>query len=234
MAVADARPARGLDASAVFNSKEIFVPSTSSLVGFALVALGLVITPGPNMMYLVSRSICQGRRAGLVSLGGVGLGFLVYMIAAALGITALLFAVPFAYDLLRLAGAAYLLHLAWQALKPGGRSAFQVRDLPADSDRRLFAMGFLTNLLNPKAAMLYLSLLPQFIDPARGSILMQSLLLGSIQIAISLTVNALIATAAGSIAAFLGTRPTWLLLQRWLMGTVLAGLGLRMAFESRR
>ena len=210
------------------------MPSTSSLVGFALVALGLVITPGPNMMYLVSRSICQGRRAGLVSLGGVGLGFLVYMIAAALGITALLFAVPFAYDLLRLAGAAYLLHLAWQALKPGGRSAFQVRDLPADSDRRLFAMGFLTNLLNPKAAMLYLSLLPQFIDPARGSILMQSLLLGSIQIAISLTVNALIATAAGSIAAFLGTRPTWLLLQRWLMGTVLAGLGLRMAFESRK
>jgi threonine/homoserine/homoserine lactone efflux protein len=235
MAVADARTGAGLGrASAVSSSKEIFVPSTSSLVGFALVALGLVITPGPNMMYLVSRSICQGRRAGLVSLGGVGLGFLVYMIAAALGITALLFAVPFAYDVLRLAGAAYLLHLAWQALRPGGRSAFQVRDLPPDSDRRLFAMGFLTNLLNPKAAMLYLSLLPQFIDPARGGILMQSLLLGSIQIAISLSVNALIATAAGSIAAFLGTRPTWLLLQRWLMGTVLAGLGLRMAFESRR
>jgi threonine/homoserine/homoserine lactone efflux protein len=227
-------PALRLGASAVFSSREVFVPSTSSLVGFALVALGLVVTPGPNMMYLVSRSICQGRRAGLVSLGGVGLGFLVYMIAAALGITALLFAVPFAYDVLRLAGAAYLLHLAWQALRPGGRSAFQVRDLPPDSDRRLFAMGFLTNLLNPKAAMLYLSLLPQFIDPARGSILMQSLLLGSIQIAISLSVNALIATAAGSIAAFLGTRPTWLLLQRWLMGTVLAGLGLRMAFESRR
>jgi threonine/homoserine/homoserine lactone efflux protein len=210
------------------------MPSTSSLIGFAFVALGLVITPGPNMMYLVSRSICQGRRAGLVSLGGVGLGFLVYMVAAAFGITALLFAVPFAYDVLRLAGAAYLLHLAWQALKPGGRSPFQVRDLPADSDRRLFAMGFLTNLLNPKAAMLYLSLLPQFIDPARGSVLAQSLLLGSIQIAISLTVNALIAMAAGSIAAFLGSRPTWMVVQRWLMGTVLAGLGLRMAFESRK
>jgi threonine/homoserine/homoserine lactone efflux protein len=210
------------------------MPSMSSLVGFALVALGLVITPGPNMMYLVSRSICQGRRAGLVSLGGVGLGFLAYMLAAAFGITALLFAVPFAYDVLRLAGAAYLLHLAWQALKPGGRSAFQVRDLPVDSNRRLFMMGFLTNLLNPKAAMLYLSLLPQFIDPARGSVLSQALLLGSIQITISLSVNALIATAAGSIAAFLGSRPTWMVLQRWLMGTVLAGLGLRMAFESRK
>src|ERR1700730_11729253 len=110
------------------------MPATSSLIAFAFVALGLVVTPGPNMMYLVSRSICQGRKAGLISLGGVGLGFLVYMVAAGLGITALLFAVPFAYDTLRLAGAVYLLHLAWQALKPGGRSAFQVRDLPADSN----------------------------------------------------------------------------------------------------
>ena len=186
------------------------------------------------MMYLVSRSICQGRRAGMISLTGVGLGFLVYMVAAALGITALLFAVPLAYDALRLAGATYLLYLAWQALKPGGRSAFQVRDLPVDSNRKLFTMGFLTNLLNPKAAMLYLSLLPQFIDPARGSVLAQSLILGSLQIVISLSINALIASAAGAIAAFLGSRPKWMLVQRWLMGTVLAGLGLRMALESRR
>jgi threonine/homoserine/homoserine lactone efflux protein len=210
------------------------MPTVPSLLAFAFVALGLVLTPGPNMMYLVSRSICQGRKAGLISLGGVGLGFLVYMVAAALGITALLFAVPLAYDALRLTGAAYLLHLAWQALKPGGHSPFQVRHLPVDSPRRLFAMGFLTNLLNPKAAMLYFSLLPQFIDPAHGSVLTQSLVLGSLQIAISLSVNALIAGAAGTIASFLGSRPTWMVVQRWLMGTVLAGLGLRMAFESRR
>ena len=85
-------------------------------------------------------------------------------------------------------------------------------------------MGFVTNLLNPKIAMLYLALLPQFIDPAQGSVLTQSLVLGSIQIVISVSVNAMIALAAGSIALFLGTRPTWLLVQRWLMGTVLAGL----------
>jgi threonine/homoserine/homoserine lactone efflux protein len=194
----------------------------------------MVLTPGPNMMYLVSRSICQGRRAGLVSLGGVGLGFLVYMLAAAFGITALLFAVPLAYDGLRLAGAAYLLYLAWGALKPGGRSPFQVRDLPVDSNRRLFAMGFLTNLLNPKAAMLYLSLLPQFIDPACGNVLTQSLALGCLQIIISLSLNALIASAAGTIATFLGSRPAWMVVQRYVMGTALAGLGLRMAFESRR
>ncbi len=210
------------------------MPTLSSLLTFALVCLGLVLTPGPNMMYLVSRSICQGRKAGLISLCGVGLGFVVYMLAAALGITALLFAVPLAYDVLRLAGAAYLLYLAWQALKPGGRSPFQIRTLPPDTPRRLVAMGFLTNLLNPKIAALYLSLLPQFLDPARGSVLVQSVVLGSLQILISLSVNALIAAAAGTIASFLGTRPIWMLLQRWLMGTVLAGLGLRMAFESRR
>ncbi len=156
------------------------------------------------------------------------------MLCAAFGITALLFAVPYAYDALRLAGAAYLLWLAWQTLKPNGRSPFQVRKLAVDGPRKLFAMGFVTNLLNPKIAMLYLALLPQFIDPEQGSVLTQSLALGSIQIAISVSVNALIALAAGSIALFLGTRPTWLLLQRWLMGTVLAGLALRMAFEAKR
>ena len=95
-------------------------------------------------------------------------------------------------------------------------------------------MSFVTNLLNPKITMLYLALLPQFIDPNVGSVLTQSLALGSIQIVISVSVNAMIALAAGSISTFLGTRPTWLLVQRWLMGTVLAGLAVRMAFEARK
>ncbi len=210
------------------------MPHLTSLLGFALVALTMVLTPGPNMIYLISRSITQGPAAGLVSLGGVALGFVFYMLCAAFGITALLFAVPYAYDALRLAGAAYLLWLAWQAVRPNGRSPFQVRELAIDTPRKLFAMGLFTNLLNPKAAMLYLALLPQFIDPAQGSVLTQSMALGFAQIAISVSVNAVIALAAGSIALFLGTRPTWLLVQRWLMGTVLAGLAVRMALETRR
>src|SRR5262245_33779613 len=209
------------------------MPQLSTLVGFALLSLGIVLTPGPNMIYVISRSLTQGPAAGIVSLGGVALGFVFYMLCAAFGITALLFAVPYAYDALRFAGAAYLLWLAWQALKPGGRSPFQVKKLKVDTPEKLFAMGLLTNLLNPKIAMLYLALLPQFIDPAAGSVLMQSITLGSIQIVISVGVNAVIALAAGSIAVFLGTRPTWLLIQRWLMGTVLAGLALRMALEKR-
>ncbi|KAG1274419.1 hypothetical protein G6F65_010474 [Rhizopus arrhizus] len=108
------------------------MPATSDLLAFALISLGMVLTPGPNMIYLVSRSICQGRRAGLISLGGVALGFVFYMLCAALGITALLMTVPLAYDALRIGGALYLLYLAWQALKPGGRSPFAVRDLPPD------------------------------------------------------------------------------------------------------
>jgi threonine/homoserine/homoserine lactone efflux protein len=210
------------------------MPHLPALLGFALVSLGMVLTPGPNMTYLISRSITQGRLAGLISLGGVALGFVFYMLCAAFGITALLFAVPYAYDALRLGGAAYLLWLAWQALKPNGRSPFQVRELAVDGPRKLFAMGFVTNLLNPKIAMLYLALLPQFIDPAQGSVLTQSVVFGLIQIVISVSVNAMIALAAGSISRFLRLRPTWLLLQRWLMGTVLAGLALRMAFEAKR
>ncbi|UFX46002.1 LysE family translocator [Bradyrhizobium sp. 41S5] len=210
------------------------MPHTSALLGFALVCLGMVLTPGPNMMYLISRSITQGPAAGIVSLGGVALGFVFYMLCAAFGITALLFAIPYAYDALRFAGAAYLLWLAWQAVRPGGRLPFQVRALKVDGPRKLFAMGFITNLLNPKIAMLYLALLPQFIEPTGGSVLTQSLALGSIQIVISVSVNAMIALAAGSIAVFLGTRPTWLLVQRWLMGTVLAGLAMKMALEARR
>lgn len=210
------------------------MPETTSLLAFALIAFGMVLTPGPNMVYLISRSISQGRTAGLISLGGVALGFVFYMMCAALGITAIVMAVPFAYDTLRFAGALYLLYLAWQAVKPGGRSPFQVKDLPKDSPGKLFAMGFLTNLLNPKIAVMYLSLLPQFISPEHGSILVQSVVLGMVQIVVSVSVNAMIAVAAGSIAVFLAGRPTWLIVQRWLMGTVLAGLALRMATEARR
>jgi threonine/homoserine/homoserine lactone efflux protein len=210
------------------------MPHTPALLGFALVCLGLVLTPGPNMIYLISRSITQGPAAGIVSLGGVALGFVFYMLCAAFGITALLLAVPFAYDALRFAGVLYLLWLAWQAVKPGGRSPFEVRELPRDRPRKLFAMGLMTNLLNPKVAVLYLSLLPQFISIGKGHVLSQLLVLGATQISISLTVNAIIAVTAGSIAAFLAGRPLWLVIQRWMMGGVLTALALKMATDAQR
>ena len=210
------------------------MPGTTSLLAFAAIALGMALTPGPNMVYLISRSICQGPRAGLISLGGVALGFVVYMLCAAFGLTALVLAVPYAYDAIRLVGGLYLLWLAWQAVRPGGRSPFAVKALPQDSPRKLFLVGFLTNLLNPKIAVIYLSLLPQFIDPARGSVFAQALSLGAIQIALSVMVNAAVALSAGAIALFLTRRPSFALVQRWVMGTVLAGLAVRMMTEARR
>ena len=208
--------------------------SLSQITTFALVALMMVLTPGPNMIYLISRSLCQGRKAGLISLLGVAFGFVVYMLCAAWGLTALLFALPLAYDAIRILGAVYLLWLAWQAFTSHSHFQFQAQNLAQDSRAKLFGMGFLTSVLNPKIAILYLSLLPQFIRPEQGSVFVQSILLGSIQIVVSVMVNALIVISAGRIAVFLSQNPTWANLQKWLMGTVLAGLAVRLLIENKR
>lgn len=208
--------------------------STASVAGIALVAFVMVITPGPNMIYLVSRSITQGRRAGLVSLLGVAAGFLVYLLAAVVGLTAVFTLVPSVYTALKLAGAAYLLYLAWQAIRPGGGSPFEPRPLAPDSVRRLFTMGLVTNLLNPKIAVLYVSLLPQFVDPARGEVVLQNLLLGLTQIAVALTMNTVWVLTAGSLAVFLAGRPVWQRAQRAFMASVLGALAVKMASDRSR
>lgn len=197
-------------------------------------ALGMVLTPGPNMMYLVSRSITQGRRAGAISLGGVAMGFLVYMAAANLGLSLVFVAVPQLYLAVKLAGAAYLGWLAWKALRPGGASLFAPQQLDPDSPRRLFVMGLMTNLLNPKIAVLYLSLIPQFIDPTAGNLLLQGFLLGGVQIVVALTVNFAIVLVSGTLAVFLARRPNWLRIQRYLMGTVLGALAIKLATDHSR
>lgn len=207
---------------------------SAAMLGVFGVALAMVLTPGPNMMYLVSRSITQGRRAGLVSLGGVAVGFLVYLTATNVGLAAVFVAVPELYLTIKIAGAAYLGWLAVKALRPGGTSVFAPAELPPDSPRRLFAMGLMTNLLNPKIAVMYLSLIPQFERPDQGHLVLQGFALGGVQIAVALTVNCLIVLAAGSIAAFLGARPLWLRVQRYLMGTVLGALALRLATDHAR
>lgn len=209
------------------------MPATANLIAFASLAVAVVLTPGPNMIYMISRSITQGRLAGIIAFGGVAVGFVVYLLCAAFGLTAIVFAVPYAYDALRFVGAAYIAWLAFEALRPGGKSPFQVRTLPVASTRRLFLMGLLTSLLNPKMAIFYLALLPNFIDPSQP-VLTQSIALGSLHIVISITINMGIACAAGSIAAFLMARPKWLLAQRWVMGTMLGALAMRMALEGRR
>jgi threonine/homoserine/homoserine lactone efflux protein len=208
--------------------------SVTELSWFAIASLLLALTPGPNMIYCVSRTLVQGRRAGFVSLAGVLLAFLVHLVAAALGLTALLLAVPLAFDAIRLIGAAYLLWLAWQAVKPGGTAPFEPRALPADRPGKLFRMGFLTNLLNPKVAMFYLSFFPQFIHPERGSVLLQSAMLGAVQIAGSAVVNATLVFGAAGITAVLSQSTGWLRTQRYVMGTVLAAIAVRIALTDRK
>jgi threonine/homoserine/homoserine lactone efflux protein len=210
------------------------MPSTQSLALFALACLLLALTPGPNLLYLVSRTLCQGRRAGVVSLAGTSSGFLFHVVAAALGLSAIFLTVPFLYDAMRYLGAAYLLWLAWDALRPGGRNLFSPRALPPDSPARLFRMGLLTSVLNPKVAMFYLALFPQFIDATRGSVLLQALTLGFLQIAINTIGDLCFVFAAGAITAWLARRPLWTAVQRWVLGVVLAGIALRLAVDTRK
>ncbi|AVO60946.1 LysE family translocator [Pseudomonas sp. 22526] len=201
---------------------------------FIAAALLMVLTPGPNMIYLISRSICQGRRAGVTSLVGVVAGFFVHLFAAAIGLTAVFMAVPVAYEVLKWVGALYLMWLAWQALKPGARSPFEAQQLPPDSSRKLILMGFLTSALNPKIAVFYLSVFPQFISPEHGSVFIQSIILGLTQISVSFSVNLLIALFASGIAAWFVHNPLWLATQRYFMGFVLAGLAVRLLLEQRQ
>ena len=201
---------------------------------FTAACLLMVLTPGPNMIYLISRSICQGRAAGVTSLVGVVAGFFVHMLAAAVGLAAVFLAVPMAYEALKWAGALYLLWMAWQAVRPGARSPFEARELVPDSSSKLVAMGFLTSVLNPKVALFYLSILPQFISPAHGSMFIQSILLGLIQISVSFTVNLLIALFAAGIAVWFVRNPLWLAVQRYVMGFVLAALAVRLMLEQRK
>lgn len=195
--------------------------TSGSLLAVAVIALGGVLSPGPNMMYLVSRSISQGRIAGMISLAGVGIGFLFYMIASAIGLATLFKAVPIMYDVIRIVGAIYLGYLAWNMIKPKGKSVFVTQDLKPHSPLNLFSMGFVTNLLNPKIALMYAALIPQFIDPSNGSTFSQFIQLGMVQITIAMTGNGLIVLSASSIKNTISKKPSVMRIQRWVSGTIL-------------
>jgi threonine/homoserine/homoserine lactone efflux protein len=202
------------------------------LLIFALAALGLVITPGPNMIYLISRSITQGRWAGFISLSGIVVGFLVHILLVSFGLTAVLFTIPYAYLTLKSLGVCYLLFLAVQAVLPDGKGIFEIReDLKTDKPVRLFSMGFLTSALNPKIAVFYLSFFPQFIKIENGPVLTQSLQLGFTQMLVSFSINLLIVLTAAKVADWFAQNPLWIKIQKWFMASVLSGLALKMALD---
>lgn len=206
----------------------------SDLLIFIIAAFGLVITPGPNMIYLISRSISQGKRAGIISLSGVIVGFLFHVIMVSFGLTAILMAVPFAYTFLKWLGVGYLLYLAWNAIKPGSKSVFETTSLKDDSNFKLFQMGFLTNVLNPKIAIFYMSFFPQFIKPEYGNVLLQNFQLGFTQMTVSFSVNLMIVLFASSISTWFSERPTWVKIQKWFMAGILGSLALKLALDKAK
>ena len=202
-----------------------------SMAAVALIALGIVLTPGPNMIYLVSRSISQGRLAGLISLAGVVFGFVFYMLTTALGLATLFETFPAAFNIIRIAGAIYLGYLAWNIIKPKGRLFFETQDLKPYSPARLFTMGFITNLLNPKIALMYVALISQFIDSSIGSTFSQFIQLGLVQITIATSVNALIVLVSSSMSSALKEKPQIMNIQRWLSGMVLGGFAVNLLLQ---
>jgi len=206
----------------------------SDLLIFIIAAFGLVITPGPNMIYLISRSISQGKQAGMISLAGVIVGFLFHVIMVSFGLTAILMAVPFAYTFLKWLGVGYLLYLAWSAIKPGSKSVFETTSLKDDSNFKLFQMGFLTNVLNPKIAVFYMSFFPQFIKPEYGNVLLQNFQLGFTQMTVSFSVNLMIVLFASSISTWFSERPTWIKIQKWFMAGILGSLALKLAIDKAK
>ena len=210
------------------------IPS-NELILFILAAFLLVISPGPNMIYLISRSITQGRKAGVISLAGIVFGFFFHIIMVSFGLTAVLFAVPFAYTLLKTLGVLYLLYLAYQAIKPNSTNVFENQNkLEIDKPSKLFSIGFLTSALNPKIAVFYLSFFPQFIKPEYGSILRQSLQLGFIQMTVSFSINLIIVLVASKISSFFSENPKWLKVQKWFMASVLTYMAVKMALTKAK
>lgn len=198
---------------------------------FCLACIALVATPGPNVLYLVSRTLAQGRAAGFVSLAGTSTGLGVHALAAAFGLSALLAAIPVAYDMVRFAGALYLAWLAWTTWRSAGAKSPSVGAAPIRSSQ-LFRQGLLTALLNPKVALFELALFPQFVSPAHGNVLEQSLLLAATQLAIAIAGDSLFVLASARVRRFFAGRPTW---GRWSkrgLAGVFGALAARLAFES--
>ncbi|MFS4471451.1 LysE family translocator [Chryseobacterium sp. T20] len=202
---------------------------------FMIAALILAISPGPNMIYLISKSITQGKKSGFISLTGVICGFIFHIIMVSFGLTAVLLAVPFAYTLLKTAGTVYLLYLAYQAVRPNSKNIFDVdQNISHDSPKKLFTVGFLTNVLNPKVAVFYLSFFPQFIKPEYGSVFTQSLELGIVQVVLSFSINFIIVLTAARVALFFSNNPVWIKVQKWFMASVLTYLAIKMAFSKAK
>jgi threonine/homoserine/homoserine lactone efflux protein len=206
----------------------------SQLLAFLAASLALNLTPGADMTYVIARSAAQGRAAGLAASLGIAAGSVVHTLLAAIGVSALLQHSEAAFLTVKYAGAAYLLYLAWKAIRAGDDAAATDRQLGRAGLRRVFAEGALTNLLNPKVALFILAFLPQFVDPSRGNAAIQILVLGALFNIGGTAINAIVACFASAAARAIGNSAGF---GRWLnriSALVFVGLAVRLALAERR
>ena len=209
------------------------MPAIETIILFMAAALALNVTPGPSILYVMSRSVGQGRTAGLVSALGLGTGSLIHAGAAALGLSVILAYSPLAYTVVKYLGAGYLVYLGVRILLVRDRQ-LSTAVLAHVSLTRVFWQGVVTELLNPKIVLFFMSFLPQFVDPARGSVAGQTLFLGLLFHVTGVPINMLVAVVGGAIASWLSQNPVFARVRNGLAGAVLIGLGVRLALSERR
>ena len=203
----------------------MFNPTSFRL--FLVTCIILVMTPGPDTLYVLARSLGQGRRAGIISAIGICCGFLVHTAAAAIGLSAILMTSALAFTVVKYAGASYLIYLGIRTLTTR-TTAHAVPLATATAYQRLFTQGFLTNVLNPKVALFFLAFIPQFVDPARSAVSSQVIIYGLIDMAMCLVWLSGIAVIAGSARQWLVRQRTFWRTQRWFTGGILLFLGIRL------
>src|SRR3984957_10452968 len=206
-----------------------FLPGWSDLLLFITSALILLFIPGPAVLYILARSVEQGRRAGLASASGIATGTLAHVLAATLGLSALLLSSAIAYSVVKYAGAVYLLYLGIKKFRERPAVRDEVKQVPALPLRRIYAQGILVQVLNPKTAIFFFVFLPQFVNPARGHVSLQFFVLGMIFILLGLSSDSVWALTAGSAAGWLRQNQAFIRNERYISGTVYLGLGMATA-----
>ncbi len=203
---------------------------SGSLVVFVLASLALLLAPGPAVLYVVARSVDQGRMAGIVSVLGISLGGWVHVVAAAIGLSALLVSSALAFTVVKYLGAAYLIYLGITTLlaptKPVGDT-----EIVKMSHAKIFRQGMIVNILNPKTALFFFTFIPQFVDPSRGSIALQIVFLGSIFLIMAVITDSVYALVAGTLGEWLKTNQQFLKIQKYLSGTIYILLGVTTALS---
>lgn len=225
---------RSCESDDVFWGKNRQMMDIQTLILFSAASFALAITPGPDMILVAARSAAQGRMAGLVTQLGVSVGSAFHAIILALGLSQLFLAIPYAYDLVRYLGAAYLLYLALQAFT--GRDSFSSQSASAKKQTMvvIFRQGFFSNVLNPKVALFYLALFPQFLDPAQGSVAFQILVLASLFLVIDFAVHGIVIWLAGSMSSLSANGWGFAKWPRYFLGLIFGGLAARLIFDGQR